>query len=161
MNRVELVGRLTRDPEARTSSSGMTITRFTIAVDRPVRQGNDQSNGQNSQADFIGCVAFGRQAETIAKYMAKGRQMAVEGRIQTGSYDGQDGQRHYTTDVVVERAEFIGGRSDSGSQGNYSYQDQMDDQRPTVEENPTTSVADDPFKNFGDEVSLSDDDLPF
>jgi len=153
MNRVELVGRLTRDPEARTSAGGMTITRFTIAVDRPQRQ--DQANGQNSQADFISCVSFGRQAETIAKYMAKGRQMAVEGRIQTGSYDGQDGQRHYTTDVVVERAEFIGGRGDS-SQSSYSM-----DSSPSVEENPTTSVDNDPFKDFGDEVSLSDDDLPF
>ena len=104
MNRVVLVGRLTRDPEMRTTSSGTNVTRFSVAVNRRVA---DQ-NGQR-QADFINCVAFGKTAETIAKYIKKGREIAVEGRLQTGSYDAQDGTKRYTTDVVIDNFTFIGG----------------------------------------------------
>ena len=99
MNKVILIGRLARDPEMRTTGSGIAVTRFTIAVSRPF----NPQNGQQG-TDFIGCVAWRRQgqAENIAKYCAKGSQVAVEGRIQTGSYDGADGQKHYTTDIVAE-----------------------------------------------------------
>ena len=87
MNKVILIGRLARDPEMRTTGSGIAVTRFTIAVSRPF----NPQNGQQG-TDFIGCVAWRRQAENIAKYCSKGSQVAVEGRIQTGSYDGADGQ---------------------------------------------------------------------
>ena len=94
MNRVNLIGRLTRDPEMRTTASGIAVTRFTIAVDRvPSSQGNN--NGPT--ADFISCVVWRKPAENVAKYCSKGSQVGVEGRIQTGSFDGQDGQRRYTT----------------------------------------------------------------
>ncbi len=148
MNRVVLVGRLTRDPEMRTTSSGISQTRFTLAVNR-------RSTGQNGEreADFISCVAWRGTAEAIAKYLTKGRELAVEGRIQTGSYDAQDGTKRYTTDVVVDNFTFIGSGNGSTT--------------PTYQNNgasndiATTDISEDPFKDFGSEVALSDDDLPF
>ena len=148
MNRVVLVGRLTKDPEMRTTTSGISQTRFTIAVNR--RTANQ--NGQR-EADFISCVAWRGTAETIAKYLKKGREIAVEGRLQTGSYDAQDGTKRYTTDVVVDNFTFIGGGSNDASveTGGSS--------SSNIEE--STDISEDPFKNFGEEVALSDDDLPF
>lgn len=103
MNKVILMGRLTRDPDVRYSSgeNAMAIARFTLAVDRRFRR-----NGDDQTADFIGCVAFGKQGEFAEKYFRKGTKVAVTGRIQTGSYTNKDGQKVYTTDVVVEEQEF-------------------------------------------------------
>ncbi len=103
MNKVILMGRLTRDPEVRYSQGEQAtqIARYTIAVDRRVRRDSD---GQT--ADFINCVAFGRQAEFAEKYLHKGTKIALTGRIQTGSYTNRDGNRVYTTDVIVEEQEF-------------------------------------------------------
>ena len=103
MNKVILMGRLTRDPEIRYSQGeqATAIARYTIAVDRRFRRNND---GQS--ADFIGCVAFGRQAEFAEKYLHKGTKIALTGRIQTGSYTNRDGQKVYTTDVIIEEQEF-------------------------------------------------------
>ena len=113
MNKVILMGRLTRDPEIRYSQndSSMAVARYTIAVDRRVSRngGDDQQT-----ADFIGCVAFGRNAEFAERYLKKGTKIAIEGRIQTGSYTNRDGQRVYTTDVVVENHEFCEGRGNNG-----------------------------------------------
>lgn len=148
MNRVVLVGRLTRDPEMRTTSSGIAQTRFTLAVNR--RTANQSGE---READFINCVAWRGTAEAIAKYLTKGRELAVEGRIQTGSYDAQDGSKRYTTDVVVDNFTFIGSGNSSAA--------------PTYQNNgassdiATTDISEDPFKDFGSEVALSDDDLPF
>ena len=102
MNKVILMGRLTRDPEVRYSQgeNSLAIARYTLAVDRRFRRDGDQS------ADFIGCVAFGRQAEFAEKYLRQGTKIAISGRIQTGSYTNRDGQKVYTTDVVVEDQEF-------------------------------------------------------
>ena len=100
MNSVQLTGRFTRDPEIRYTDGGLSIARFTLAVDRRFRQEGGPS------ADFIGCIAFGKTAEFIEKYFSKGKKMEVNGRIQTGSYTNQDGQKVYTTDVVVEAAGF-------------------------------------------------------
>lgn len=104
MNLVALIGRLTKDPETRytTGDNQMAVCRFTLAVDRI---------GKDKGADFIGCVAFGKTAEVIGKYMSKGRQMAVTGHIQTGSYE-KDGQKRYTTDVIVDRMEFVGSKTE-------------------------------------------------
>lgn len=99
MNKVILLGRLARDPEARQGQT-MTVTKFSLAVDRRIK-----AEGQPS-ADFISCVAFGKTAEFIDKYFKKGSKMALEGRIQTGSYTNKDGQKVYTTDVVVDNVEF-------------------------------------------------------
>lgn len=105
MNNVVLIGRLTKDPETKytTGQNQMAVTNFTLAIDRPVRQ------GQEKQTDFIRITVFGRMAENCDRYLAKGRQAAVLGRIQTGSYTNKDGQTVYTTDVVANSVEFLGG----------------------------------------------------
>ena len=104
MNSVVLIGRLARDPElSYTPNTQTAVTRFTLAVDRPRRQGEDQG------ADFIRVTVFGRQAETCDRYLSKGRQAAVLGRIQTGSYKNREGVTVYTTDIIADRVEFLGG----------------------------------------------------
>lgn len=101
MNNVTLIGRLTRDPEVRyTSGSQMAVARFSIAIDRPTRNGEKQT-------DFPSIVAFGKTAENCERYLAKGRLVGIEGRIQTGSYTNKDGQKVYTTDILASKVEFI------------------------------------------------------
>ena len=109
MNKVILSGRLTRDPEVRYANSGTTTARFSVACDRRFK-----SEGQPT-ADFINCVAFGKTAEFIEKYFTKGSGIELEGRIQTGSYDNQEGKKVYTTDVYVENVEFPKGSSNSNN----------------------------------------------
>lgn len=109
MNSVILIGRLTRDPELRYLSSGMAVSRFSIAVDKDLSREKKQefeSKGQPT-ADFINIVVWGKQAENCAQYLVKGRLVAVQGRIQTGSYTAQDGSKRYTTDVVADRVQFL------------------------------------------------------
>lgn len=108
MNNVQLIGRLTKDAELRYSPGGLEVTRFTLAVDRRMSKEKKAEAERNNQptADFISCTAFGSMANTIANYTHKGHRIAVEGRIQTGSYE-KDGQRFYTTDVVVNNFEFL------------------------------------------------------
>lgn len=154
MNKVILIGRLARDPEMRTTASGTNVTRFTLAVSRPFQ---DQ-NGERG-ADFINCVAWRRQAENIAKYCVKGSQVAVEGRIQTGSYDAQDGTKRYTTDIVCDNCTFLGSKnSDNSSSYNANANNNFSETEPSM---PTSDISEDPFKDFGEEIALSDDDLPF
>jgi single-strand DNA-binding protein len=115
MNKVILMGRLTRDPDVRYSQNNgnsMAIARYTLAVDRRFSRSN--SNGDQQTADFIGCVAFGKSGEFAEKYFRKGTKVAVTGRIQTGSYTNKDGQKVYTTDVVVEDQEFAESKNASG-----------------------------------------------
>lgn len=114
MNKVELVGRLTRDPEVRyTQGENATATvRFSVAVNRRFRNAEG-----NYDADFINCVAFGKTAEFIEKYFKKGMAIGLTGRIQTGSYTNKDGVRVYTTDVVVEETEFVESKNASGTPG--------------------------------------------
>ena len=116
MNRVILMGRLTRDPEVRYSNGerSVAITRYTLAVDR---RGRRDSAGDQPTADFISITAFGRDGEFAEKYLRKGSRILVEGHIQTGSYTNKDGQKVYTTDVVVERHEFVDSKSQSGGSG--------------------------------------------
>ncbi len=116
MNRVILMGRLTRDPDVRYSAgdNSTAVARYTLAVDRRFSRREDNGNGQN--ADFIGCVAFGKSAEFAEKYLHQGTKIVITGRIQTGSYVNRDGQKVYTTDVVVEDQEFAESKAaDSGS----------------------------------------------
>ena len=103
MNKVILMGRLTRDPDVRYSAgeNSTAVARYTLAVDRRFRR-----DGDSATADFIGCVAFGRQAEFAEKYLRQGTKIAITGRIQTGSYTNREGQKVYTTHVVVEEQEF-------------------------------------------------------
>lgn len=117
MNSVVLIGRLTRDPELRyTAGSQMAVASFTVAIDRPVRAGGEK------QTDFPRVTVFGKQAENCEKFLAKGRLVGVQGRIQTGSYTNKDGVTVYTTDVVADRVEFLewGDRGER-SQGGGSY----------------------------------------
>ncbi len=165
MNRVVLTGRITRDPEIRYSQSGQANIRFTVAVDR---QQSRDANG-NRQADFISCVAFGQQAEFMSRFIKKGYMLAIEGRIQTGQYQGQDGQVHYTTDVVVDRLENLTPRDANQPQQAGSYQQQNQYQgynnpsygsqpqpmnRPMQNQTPVDAP-----QSFN--VDVADDDLPF
>ena len=110
MNKVVLIGRLTKDPELRfAAGSGTAVTNFTLAVNRP--RGKD---GQTS-ADFINCVAFGKTAEFLEKYFKKGMAIGLTGHIQTGSYTNKDGQKVYTTDVIVEETEFVESKNASNN----------------------------------------------
>lgn len=123
MNKVILMGRLTRDPEVRYTQGEqpMAIARYSLAVDRRFARNNQE--GQQT-ADFISCVAFGKNGEFAEKYLHKGTKIAVEGRIQTGSYTNKDGVKVYTTDVVVESQEFAESKNaqsgNSGSEGGYA-----------------------------------------
>lgn len=110
MNKAILVGRFTRDPEVRYTDGGTSIARFTIAVDRRFKKEGEQ------QADFIGCIAFGKTAEFVEKYFKQGMKIGLEGRIQTGSYTNKDGIKVYTTDVVAENVEFVESKSSGSGQ---------------------------------------------
>lgn len=136
MNKVILMGRLTRDPDVRYSNNGNEancIARYTLAVDRRFKREGDQN------ADFISCVAFGKAGEFAEKYLHQGTKMVVTGRIQTGSYTNKDGQKVYTTDVVVEEQEF----AESKNAG---------------KEEPKQNTSDEGFISVPDELK---DDLPF
>ena len=149
MNRVILMGRLTRDPNISYSQSGdnMAIARFTLAVDR---RGRRQDGADQQNADFIGCVCFGRQAEFAEKYLRQGTKIAVTGRIQTGSYTNREGQKVYTTDVVLDDIEFAESKNaQGGGESNYSYQ---------APSRPAPSAAGDGFMNIPDGI---DEELPF
>lgn len=151
MNSVVLIGRLTRKPEVRYTTGGpdgqLAVASFTIAIDRPVRAGKEK------QADFPRITVFGRQAENCERYLDKGRQVAVQGRIQTGSYTNKDGQTVYTTDVVAERVEFLGG---SGGAQNESRAEFGTESRPAAQ-----APADDFGDDSGFKSIIDDDDLPF
>ena len=148
MNKAIIIGRLTRDPEMRTTTSGTNSTTFTVAVSRTYTDANGERG-----TDFLNCVAWRKQAENIAKYCTKGSQVAVEGRIQTRSYDAQDGTKRYVTEIIADNVTFLGGRgSNVPSEDNYVGGSSSVD---------TTDISEDPFKDFGEEVALSDDDLPF
>lgn len=144
MNKVILMGRLTRDPEVRVSNGAnpTTVARYTLAVDRRIKRDGEQS------ADFISCVAFGRTAEFAEKYLRQGTKIAVAGRIQTGSYTNKDGQKVYTTDVVVEECEFAESKS-----ANSGLVDRLNT-------SPSPSLASaDGFMNLP--LGVEDEDLPF
>lgn len=130
MNKVILIGRLVRDPELSYTQSGKAVCKFTLAVDRQFAKEGEQS------ADFINVVVWNKAGESAAKYLAKGRQTAVEGRLQIRSYDGDDGKKRWLTEVVADRVEFIG----SGGGG--------------------TKKADD-LEDFGYEVQFDESEVPF
>ena len=144
MNKVILMGRLTRDPEVRYSAgeNALAIARYTLAVDRRFKRDGEQS------ADFINCLAFGRSAEFAEKYLRQGVKIAVTGRIQTGSYTNKDGVRVYTTDVVVEEQEFAESKAASASNSGY---------QASPSPSPSADIGDG-FMNIPDGI---DEELPF
>jgi len=162
MNKVILCGRLTKDPEVRYSQGDrqMAIARYTLAVDRRGARRSGDGNNNEQTADFIQCVAFDRAAEFAEKYLRQGTKMIVTGRIQTGSYTNRDGQRVYTTDVVVEEQEFAESKNASQSSGSQSFSGSFQ-QRETSSRPSAAPVADagDGFMNIPDGVE--DEGLPF
>ena len=154
MNKVILMGRLTREPDVRYSQNAdgsMAVARYTLAVDR--RRGRNSDNEQS--ADFISCVAFGRSGEFAEKYLHQGTKIVVTGRIQTGSYTNKDGQRVYTTDVVVEEQEFAESKASSDS---YAASHPQQSAAPAPSMPSPGAASADGFMNIPDGI---DEELPF
>ena len=151
MNKVILMGRLTRDPEVRYSQGeqATAIARYTLAVDRRFKRDGDQT------ADFIGCVAFGKLGEFAEKYLRKGTKVVVTGRIQTGSYTNREGQKVYTTEVVVEDQEFAESKASSDS---YAAAHPRTEAAPATSMPSPSAASADGFMNIPDGI---DEELPF
>ncbi|BAC15434.1 single-strand DNA-binding protein (phage-related protein) [Oceanobacillus iheyensis HTE831] len=160
LNRVVLVGRLTRDPDLRYTPNGVAVANFNIAVNRPF------SNQQgNREADFINCVIWRRPAENLANYMKKGSMVGVDGRIQTRNFEGQDGKTVYVTEVVADSVQFLETKGSQGGQDSSGGYQQNRNQNQYQNQNQYASNQnqdqEDPFKNNGEPIDISDDDLPF
>ncbi|MBI0033046.1 single-stranded DNA-binding protein [Lactobacillus sp. M0396] len=172
INRVVLVGRLTRDPELRTTGSGISVATFTLAVDR------QYTNAQGERgADFISCVIWRKAAENFCNFTSKGSLVGIDGRIQTRSYDNKDGQRVYVTEVVVDNFALLESRKDREARGqnggytpnnNGNFGNQNANNTPNMgasnQNNSANNGPDDtqdPFAGSGDTIDISDDDLPF
>lgn len=173
INRVVLVGRLTRDPELRTTGSGISVATFTLAVDRQF------TNAQGERgADFISCVIWRKSAENFCNFTSKGSLVGIDGRIQTRTYDDKDGKRVYVTEVVVDNFALLESRKDReargqnggytpNNNGNASAQNTNNFQpnngsAPANNNNSQgNNNAQDPFAGSGDTIDISDDDLPF
>ena len=164
MNKVILIGRLTKDPELRYTGSNRAVTQITVAVNRTFTN----QNGER-EADFINVVIWDKQAENVAKYLTKGRLVAVEGRIQTRNYDNNEGKKVYVTEVVALSVQFLDSKGSNTNVNNSSNPfDNMVDTPNTYapidepsKQNETVDVSKDPFESFGQSIDLSDDDLPF
>ena len=155
MNKIILVGRLTKDPEVRTTSAGFNTVNFTVAVNR-----NFKNKEGNYDADFLPCVAFRQTADFISKFFKKGNMICLDGRVQTRNYDAADGSKRYVTEVVVENVEFVGRKNDSSSSSNTDFIDEPS--VAPIDEMPEYDIpTSDPYENYDKEVSLSDNDLPF
>jgi len=150
MNNTSLVGRLTKDPEVRYTPNGVAVANFTLAVNRTFK---DQ-NGDHG-ADFISCVSFRKQAENLANYQKKGNQIGITGRIQTGRYENNEGKTVYTTDVVAENIEYLEPKSSGRMAG------QTDANSAPSAGRSNYSPSQDPFKDHGQPIDISDADLPF
>ena len=174
MNKAILIGRLTRDPELRYTSSNRPVCQFTIAIDRPF---TNQASGQR-EADFINVVAWDRTGENVGKFMTKGRLIAVEGRIQTRNYDNNEGRKVYVTEVVASNVQFLESRNATPSGNNgfasmpeppvertpYDFAEpEPSSQSSSASTVPTMNIEDekDPFAAFGEQIEISDNDLPF
>ena len=158
MNKVFLIGRLTRDPELRYTGNNTAVASFSIAVNR------NFANAQGErEADFINIVVWRKQAENVKNYLSQGSQVAIDGRIQTRSYDDQNGQKRYVTEVVADNVEFLGSKGSSTNSNSGSGKDT----EPTpydfgdAPEPKGTDVDSNPFADFGSSIEISDDELPF
>ena len=163
MNKVVLIGRLTRDPELRYTGNNTPVASFSLAVNR------NYSNQQGErEADFINIVVWRKQAENVKNYLTQGSQVAIDGRLQTRTYDDQNGQRRYITEVIADNVEFLGSRNSSNNSNNmnntssaatntgptpYDFADNASPKGTDVDSNP--------FADFGANIEISDDELPF
>ena len=156
MNKVFLIGRLTRDPELRYTGSNVAVATFSLAVNR-----NFTNQAGEREADFINIVVWRKQAENVKNYLSQGSQVAVDGRIQTRSYDDNEGNKRYVTEVVADNVEFLGSK---GSNSNSNSNSSNDDKTPYDfgdSEPAGTDVDSNPFADFGSSIEISDDELPF
>ena len=165
MNKVFLIGRLTRDPELRYTGSNLPVATFSLAVNR-----NYTTQSGEREADFINIVVWRKQAENVKNYLTQGSQVAIEGRIQTRSYDDNNGQKRYVTEVIADNVEFIGSRSSSNNSNNTSA---VATDQNNINNGPSpydfggstepkgTNVDSNPFADFGSSIQISDDELPF
>jgi len=147
LNRIILVGRLTADVKLKYTQSGKAVANFTLAVNRPFKNAQGETD-----ADFIMCQAWGKQAENLAQYMGKGSQIGIDGRIQTRSYEGQDGKRVYVTEVVADNVQFL----EPKKQGNQQQPQQQAQHKPSY-----TQQAPPQDDRQLEPLDISDDDLPF
>ena len=159
MNKVFLIGRLTRDPELRYTGSNTAVATFSLAVNR-----NFQNQQGEREPDFINIVVWRKQAENVKNYLSQGSQVAIEGRIQTRSYDDNNGQKRYITEVVADNVEFLSSKNSSNS-SNVGSNSQSSDPTPydfgPAPEPKGTNVDSNPFADFGASIEVSDDELPF
>ena len=160
MNKVVLIGRLTRDPELRYTGSNTPVATFSLAVNR-----NFANQNGEREADFINIVVWRKQAENVKNFLTQGSQVAVEGRIQTRSYDDQNGQKRYVTEVVADNVEFLGSKASSNNSNNTSGSSKNAEPTPydfgDMPEPKGTDVDSNPFADFGASIEISDDELPF
>ena len=169
MNKVFLIGRLTRDPELRYTGNNTAVASFTIAVNRTYT-----NQAGEREADFIPVVVWRRQAESVKNYLSQGSQVAVEGRIQVRNYDDQNGQRRYVTEVIADSVEFIGSKRDNQSSGTSNYSNQPSPVQSNQPAEPTpydfkdepssnsgTDISSNPFADFGASIEIDDNELPF
>lgn len=167
MNKAILIGRLTRDPELRYTSSNRAVCQFTVAIDRPF---TNQASGQR-EADFINVVAWDKTGENVGKYMTKGRLVAVEGRIQTRNYENNEGRKVYVTEVVASNVQFLESRNAQANNSSFAGMpeppvektpyDFANDNQTSQPNTETMDTEKDPFASFGEQVEISDNDLPF
>ena len=161
MNKAILIGRLTKDPELRTTPTGRNVCQFSIAVNRNFTNANGER-----EADFINCVVWDKQAENLVKYQKKGNQIAVDGRIQTRNYEDKDGKRVYVTEILANNISFLDSKGTNTSSNDFNSLPEPpreDSVRSSSNMNnmETVSVDKDPFEAFGDSIEISDNDLPF
>ncbi len=166
MNKVFLIGRLTRDPELRYTGNNTAVASFTIAVNRSYT-----NQAGEREADFIPVVVWRRQAESVKNYLSQGSQVAVEGRIQVRNYDDQNGDRRYVTEVIADSVEFIGSKKDSQSsnynnqpasiQGSQSAEPTPYDFKDETSSNNGTDISSNPYADFGASIEIDDNELPF
>lgn len=155
MNKVFLIGRLTRDPELRYTGNNTPVATFSIAVNR-----NFTNQSGEREADFINIIAWRKQAENIKNYVKKGSQVAIDGRIQTRNYE-QDGVKRYVTEVVADNVQFLDTKNSGNAGGNDNFE--FDNVSPSdfSSSMSTTTVKNDPFADFGASIEINDDELPF
>lgn len=155
INRTVLAGRLVRDPELRYTSNGVAVSNFTLACNRPFKNQDGEQ-----EADFIQCVAWRKQAENIANYMKKGSLVGVDGRIQTRSYEGQDGKMVYVTEVLAESIQFLESRNSSGNTNSSNQQSYQQNNQQYQQSQPQAQQPN-PFEQQGQAINIQDSDLPF
>ena len=157
LNRVVLVGRLTRDPDLRYTPNGVAVSNFTIACNRPFK---NKDTGE-SEADFINCVVWRKTAESLANYMKKGSMIGVDGKLQSRTYDDKDGKKVFVTEVLAESIQFLDSKGTQNKEGQSQQPSPYDYNEQAHQAPRQTQQQSNPFQGNGEQVNIQDDDLPF